>query len=112
MGISSNCNFKVFHAVIMGGNMYTTSIYEARNNLSNYVSLAENGEDVILTRYNKPVAVITSYDGYEKKDDGPSFLDELQKLKEEYADVLDNEGIPLPPKVYPDPSRKIFDKEE
>lgn len=93
--------------------MCTKSIYEARNNLSNLVALAESGEPVELTRYNKPVAVIISYDEYEdslKKNEKDDFwLDKWRKLREEYADVLDNEGIPLPPKVYPDPNRKIFE---
>jgi len=90
--------------------MCTASIYEARNKLSDFVKIAESGEPVELTRYNKPVAVIISYDEYEEqKSKKPSLIDCLNKLKEEYADVLDNEGIPIPPKVYPDPNRKIFE---
>jgi len=90
--------------------MCTTSIYEARNNLSDFVKIAETEEPVVLTRYNKPVAVIISYDEYEaRKEKKPSLIDCLNKLKEEYADVLDDEGIPLPPKYYPDPNRKIFE---
>lgn len=91
--------------------MCITSIYEARNNLSNFVAIAESGEPVELTRYNKPVAVIISYEEYEKQEKKPSLIEKLQKLKEEYADVLDDEGIPLPPKYYADPNRKIFDEE-
>ncbi|MCI6810056.1 MAG: type II toxin-antitoxin system Phd/YefM family antitoxin [Treponema sp.] len=89
--------------------MCTTSIYEARNNFSNLVALAESGEPVELTRYNKPVAVIISYDEYEQRKaaKGPSWL---SKWREKYADVLDDEGIPLPPKAYPDPNRKIFEE--
>ena len=45
--------------------MCRTSIYEARNNLSNFVKIAERGEPVELTRYDKPVAVIISYEEYE-----------------------------------------------
>ena len=87
--------------------MCTTSIYDARNNFSNLVALAERGEPVELTRYNKPVAVIISYEEYEAKHmDSQSWL---SKWREEYADVLDDEGIPLPPKYYADPNRKIFD---
>ncbi len=93
--------------------MCTKSIYEARNNLSNLVALAESGEPVELTRYNKPVAVIISYDEFTGMNftPKPSLLDKLKKLKEEYADVLDNEGIPPAPKYYPDPNRKIFEEE-
>ncbi|MCQ2572843.1 MAG: type II toxin-antitoxin system Phd/YefM family antitoxin [Treponema sp.] len=90
--------------------MCTASIFEARNNLSEYVKMAEKGEPVELTRYNKPVAVIISYEEYEEtKPEKSSLLETLQKIKEEYADVLDDEGIPLPPKVYLDPNRKIFE---
>lgn len=89
--------------------MCRTSIYKARNNLSNFVKIAEGGEPVELTRYDKPVAVIISYEEYEKKfsSEGPSWL---SKWREKYADVLSDEGIPLPPKVYPDPNRVIFEE--
>lgn len=86
--------------------MCTASIYEARNKLSDYVKMAEEGEPVELTRYNKPVAVIISYEEYEKK---PKEVSWLKKWREKYADVLDDEGIPLPPKRYLDPNRKIFE---
>ncbi|MCQ2586449.1 MAG: type II toxin-antitoxin system Phd/YefM family antitoxin [Treponema sp.] len=87
--------------------MCTASIYEARNNLSDYVKMAERGEPVELTRYNKPVAVIISYEEYEETK--PMEVTWLKKWREKYADVLDDEGIPLPPKVYLDPNRKIFE---
>lgn len=89
--------------------MCTTSIYEARNNFSNLVALAEKGEPVELTRYNKPVAVIISYDEYEQRitAKGPSWL---SKWRKEYAEVLDDEGIPLPPKAYPDLTKNIFEE--
>ncbi|MBP3366064.1 MAG: type II toxin-antitoxin system prevent-host-death family antitoxin [Treponema sp.] len=90
--------------------MCRTSIYEARNNFSNLVKLAESGEPVELTRYDKPVAVIISYEEYEKREEKPSLIEKLELLKKEYADVLDNEGIPLPKKVYPDPNRVIFEE--
>ena len=78
--------------------MCRTSIYAARNNLSNFVKIAERGEPVELTRYDKPVAVIISYEEYEKIEK-PSFLEKLAELKKEYAEVLNDEGIPLRPKV-------------
>lgn len=89
--------------------MCRTSIYEARNNFSNLVKIAENGEPVELTRYDKPVAVIISYEEYEKKHE-PKGISWLSEWRKEYADVLDNEGISLPEKVYPDPNRVIFEE--
>lgn len=85
--------------------MCRATIYEARNNFSALVKKAENGEPVELTRHDKPVAVIISYDEYEKRKPKESFFDKLEKLREEYADVLsdpDFNGLPLPPKEYPD----------
>jgi len=74
------------------------------------VKIAESGEPVELTRYDKPVAVIISYADYEHRDEKPSLITRLNKIKEKYADVLNDEGIPLRPKVYPDPNRVIFEE--
>ncbi len=90
--------------------MCRASIYEARNNFSNLVKIAEGGEPVELTRYDKPVAVLISYEDYEKTNAAkkPFWLDEWKK---KYADVLDNEGIPLrKEKIYLDPNRVIFEE--
>lgn len=89
--------------------MCRTSIYAARNNLSNFVKIAERGEPVELTRYDKPVAVIISYEEYEKKNSATE-INWLSKWRKEYADVLNDEGIPLRPKVYQNPNRVIFEE--
>ena len=78
--------------------MCVASIYAARNNLSSLVKLAEEGEVVELTRYDKPVAVIMSYEDYEEKRKNlPSLLDKLSVLKKQYADVVDDEGFNITP---------------
>ena len=87
--------------------MCRTSIYEARNNFSSLVKTAEEGEVVELTRYDKPVAVIISYEDYEKLESlSPSLLDKLNKLKEhfwlskwrnEHEDELDDLGFDITP---------------
>ena len=78
--------------------MCVTSIYEARNNFSSLVKLAEEGEVVELTRYDKPVAVIMSYDDYQdKKQRQPALLDKLSALKDEFADVVDDDGFDITP---------------
>ena len=75
--------------------MRNISINEARNNLSDLVKSAEEGEVVAIMRYDKPVAVIISYAEYESK----SFkeIDWLSKLRKEYADVLDDSGFDFTP---------------
>lgn len=78
--------------------MCVASIYEARNNFSSLVKLAEEGEVVELTRYDKPVAVIMSYEDYEEKRKNlPSLLDKLSVLKKQFADVVDDEGFNITP---------------
>ena len=78
--------------------MCVASIYEARNNLSSLVKLVEEGEVVELTRYDKPVAAIMSYEDYEEKRKNlPSLLDKLSVLKKQYADVVDDEGFNITP---------------
>ena len=88
--------------------MCRTSIYDARNNFSNLVKLAESGEPVKPTRNEKTEAVITSYEEKKKKKNKGKFW--LAEWRKEYADVLSDEGIPLPEKVYPDPNRVIFEE--
>lgn len=78
--------------------MVRTSIYEARNNFSSLVKLAEQGEVVELTRYDKPVAVIISYEEFEGNlNKEPSLMDKLAALKEKYADVVDDDGFDITP---------------
>ena len=57
--------------------MCRRTIYDARNNFSALVKLAESGEPVELTRHDKPVAVIISWEDYEKQ---------CKPKKDEYPD--------------------------
>lgn len=82
--------------------MCIETIYNARNKFSSLVKLAESGEPVELTRHDKPVAVIISYDEYEKRKPKESFFEWLEKFRAENADVLDDEGLPIPEDEYPD----------
>lgn len=89
--------------------MCSASIYEARNNFSAYVEMAEQGEPVEITRYNKPVAIIISYEDFELNFKHAKSDSWLTKWRAEHAEALDDEGIPPMPKFYPDPNRKIFE---
>lgn len=83
--------------------MCTATIYDARNNFSSLVKIAEGGEPVELTRHDKPVAVIISYEEFQARKPKESFIDKLKKLKKKYADVLDDKGfLDDMKKEYPD----------
>ena len=91
--------------------MCRTSIYEARNNFSALVKSAEKGEVIELTRYDKPVAVIISWEEYTNLENStPSLLDQLDELKKEYADVIDDNGFDITPsREAPDPNFNPWD---
>lgn len=66
--------------------MCRTSIYDARNNFSALVKMAEEGEVVELTRYDKPVAVIISFGEY--SDSSNKAEDWLTLWRKEHKDDL------------------------
>ena len=85
--------------------MCRATIYEARNNFSSLVKIAEGGEPVELTRHDKPVAVIISWEEYESRKPKKDFFEKLEEIRAKYADVLEDkdfEGLPIPPDEYPD----------
>lgn len=85
--------------------MCRRTIYDARNNFSALVKMAEEGEAIELTRHDKPVAVIISYEEYEKQGKKRSFFDRWNETRMLFADVFsdpDFEGLPLPEDDYPD----------
>ena len=75
--------------------MCRTSIYEARNKFSSLVKLAEEGEVIELTRYDKPVAIIMSYEEYS---DSSSQNDNwLLSWRNEHKEELDDLGFDITP---------------
>ena len=79
--------------------MCTRTIYDARNNFSALVKLAEGGEPVELTRHDKPVAVIISYEDFKMIKPKKSFVQKMMELREKYADVLADpewKGLEIP----------------
>ena len=90
--------------------MCRATIYDARNNFSALVKKAEQGEPVELTRHDKPVAVIISYEEYEKRGKKRSFIQWYEKFRKDNADIFDDpsyEGLPVPEDGYPD---EAYDK--
>ena len=85
--------------------MCRASIYDARNKFSSLVKIAEGGEPVELTRHDKPVAVIVSWEEWEERKPKKNFWDEMLEIRAKYADVLADptfEGLVIPKDEYPD----------
>ena len=53
--------------------MHAVGLFEAKTHLSEYIARAEAGEEVIITRHNKPVAKIVPLQGRAQALDEPSF---------------------------------------
>jgi antitoxin Phd len=87
--------------------MCKSTIYDARNNFSALVKIAEGGEPVELTRHDKPVAVIISWEDFKCNSIKNRFIEKLNALKVKYADVLADptfNGLEIP-------DRKVIDEE-
>ena len=90
--------------------MCRATIYDARNNFSSLVKVAEGGEPVELTRHDKPVAALISWSDYERtilreQELKEGFFERMRKLREEYADVLSDptfHGLEIPKRELPD----------
>ena len=57
--------------------MCKASVYEARNNFSTLVKTAGSGEPVELNRHDKTVAIIISYEEYEKAHQKQNLMEKL-----------------------------------
>ena len=98
--------------------MCRRTIYDARNNLSALIKIAESGEPVELTRHNKPVAVIISWEDFEQTKPKSSFVDAVMKIREKYADVFEDptfEGLVIPKdepldKAYIDEMKSLWEE--
>lgn len=75
----------------------TAPLYDVKARLSEYVTIAENGDAVEITKHGVPTAVIISIKQYaDLKEEyynnhRPSFLESLKKWRAEYAPYMDDE---------------------
>lgn len=73
----------------------TVPLFDVKAKLSEYVTLAEQGEIVEITKYGKTAAVIVSLKEYKelKKNYHPSFIDQLTRWKQETGGLTKAEYI-------------------
>lgn len=76
--------------------MTTVSVFEFRNNLAEYLRMVEQGEEVAVTRFDRPVGTMTPFrktpKGYEKffgifagknRMTGEEYVNKIRRNKEE-----------------------------
>ena len=68
----------------ISGGVMTVPLFDVKAKLSEYVTMAENGEVIEITKYGKTSAVIVSLKEYEelKKNWRPSFIEQLNNWKQ------------------------------
>ena len=71
----------------------TVPLFDVKAKLSEYVTMAENGEVIEITKYGKTSAVIISLKEYEelKKNWRPSFVEQLDKWRQKTGGLTDRE---------------------
>ena len=73
--------------------METVGLFEAKTHLSELIARAERGEEVIITRHNKPVAKLVPINEI-----SPELLQQRLKLLAELQDIgrrMEAEGGPI-----------------
>ena len=93
----------------------TVPLFDVKAKLSEYVTLAENGDVIEITKHGKASAVIISFNEYQKMAGNyrPSFIDNLNKwhrrtgglTQEEYDDF--SAGISRNKEIY-EPKGDLF----
>ena len=71
----------------------TVPLFDVKAKLSEYVTMAENGEVIEITKYGKTSAVIVSLKEYEelKKNWRPSFAEQLNRWRQETGGLTQEE---------------------
>ena len=75
----------------------TAPLYDIKAKFSEYVSKAENGEVVEITKHGTTTAVIISLKMYNELNteyqnfNKPGFVDLIKKWRNKYQDILDND---------------------
>lgn len=92
----------------------TAPLYDIKARFSEYVTMAENGEVVEITKHGTTTAVIISLKMFNELNDEyqemhkPSFVDEVRKWRLKNKDILDNEFADILEKQHQE-DRKEFD---
>ena len=93
----------------------TAPLYDIKAKFSEYVTMAENGEVVEITKHGTTTAVIISLklfnemnDEYQEKH-RPSFVHQIKKWRIKNKDILDNEFADILEKQHQE-DRKEFDE--
>lgn len=92
----------------------TAPLYDVKARFSEYVTMAEEGEVIEITKHGNATTVMISIKTYNelnsdyKRRNRPSFMEQVRKWREENADILDNEYADTVERLVQE-DKKIFD---
>ena len=92
----------------------TAPLYDVKARFSEYVTMAEEGEVIEITKHGNATTVMISIKTYNelnsdyKRRNRPSFMEQVRKWREENADILDNEYADTVERLVLE-DKKIFD---
>ena len=71
----------------------TVPLFNVKSKFSEYVTMAENGEVVEITKYGRTTAVIISIDDYKKLQENyrPSFVEKLKEWRKNDGGLTEEE---------------------
>lgn len=93
----------------------TAPLYDIKAKFSEYVTMAENGEVVEITKHGTTTAVIISLKMFNELNDEyqelhkPSFVEQVRKWRLKNKDILDNDFADILEKQHQE-DRKEFDE--
>lgn len=93
----------------------TAPLYDVKAKFSEYVTMAENGEVVEITKHGTTTAVIISLKMFNEMNDDyqelhkPGFVEQVKKWRLKNKDILDNEFADTLERLHQE-DRKEFDE--
>lgn len=94
----------------------TAPLYDIKAKFSEYVTMAENGEVVEITKHGTTTAVIISLKMFNEMNDEyqekhrPSFVDQIKKWRIENKDILDNEFADIMEKLHEEDRKELDER--
>lgn len=95
----------------------TAPLYDVKSRFSEYVTMAEDGEVIEVTKHGVPTVVIVSRRAWDEANEDytrrnrPSFMESLRKWREENQDCLGDEFAEILEKLHEEEKNEVWPEE-